>query len=222
MEMWLYKSRVLLILFICFFCASGCKDGGSASLNGAIQDIYPMKVGYHWFYKTTNYTTSGMIKSSELFDLLIRGNQSYQGSSGFLYSANGDTTKYAILYYSGSRDVYSVQNGGVPTLGLRYPMAVGETYVLVDTTYPGGSLNKAVLVFRGNNETITAPAGTFSCAHFDRIILGGTPANQDTNGITKEYYANGVGLVQKNSYGYDSNKKLYLNYSSVLQSYSLK
>jgi hypothetical protein len=140
----------------------------------------------------------------------------------FEFSQQGDTTGRLLIYYSGSFDLYTIQNSKSLNHALHYPMNSGETFILVDTMYPDGSIRKELLILQGNSESVTVTAGSFSCLHFDRISLNGNAAKPDTNSMMKQYYALGKGLIQENDYAYDNAKKQYQSVSLQLQSYDLK
>lgn len=202
---------------------SSCKDSGSSGgINSSIQDIFPLTTGNHWTYHLTEFLNTGTIRSESSYDVLIRSNQTFQGMLAFEYSLQGDTSGKMLIYYLGTSDVYTVRNSTSFFHALHYPMNVGETFVIKDTTDSGGNIQKEIFILRGASEPISVKAGSFTCLHFDRIAISGNSAKQDTNSIQKMYYASGKGMIEEDDYFYDSNNQQYKRYSLQLESIDLK
>jgi len=211
-----------LFVSVLFF-QLGCKNSTSSQApSNGVQDIFPLVTGDHWVYQLTQYSTDGSIKSNGPYDVLLRSTQSFNGIPAFEYSIQGDTSKNSLIYFVGSSDLYTERNSTVIYHALHYPMNVGDAYTITDTTYAGGFINKDFLVLQNNSESITVPAGTFNCLHFDRISIAGTVANPDTNSVKKQYYALNKGLIKESDLAYDINKKQYQIALLQLVSYELK
>ncbi len=178
-----------------------------------MQQLFPLAIGDTWIVHGQTFDTTGKIITDATYPLLkILGTQQFQGQQAFqaLSGISSDT----LLFFISGTDLYQVTNfNAQPIIGqyLRYPMNAGETLSLNDSTK---------LIFQGNNESVTVSAGTFSCYHFDNIVISGK-APFDTLSMDRLYLASGIGIVQDKIYSADS-KGIYLSLQLSLSSYTVK
>lgn len=219
------KLHHLLFLsaFALFF--GSCKSATSAGDSTTIQQLFPMLVGNVWTYNDLQYDQSGAVTGEDTTQLHITGKRNFAGNDAFFLAILGPGgPDSGLIYYAGS-DLFSVSslNQQVPRSQrvLRYPMAAGETLIMHDTTYADTSRSERVLVFRGAGESVTVPAGTFSCYHFDNISIYGKPSSFDTTSKEMLYFAPNIGYILDEYYS-RSGGTFYRGSRTELKSYKLK
>ncbi len=191
------RSLILIIVFLLstlsFF---GCKDHDTNPL--VIADvIYPLTIGNTWIFKVLSYDTLGnqyeLMPSQILItgDTVIQGQQCYLGYETYfnrsdgLYCFTGDSgSPFALLY--------------------KYPAKVGDSY---------SEGNRTITVV-SVNDTITVPAGTFVCYHYEVLA-----PYADTE---ERYLAPKIGLVMVESYHPLSGGRKYKAFSQELTSYTVR
>lgn len=213
-------SSASIFFLLLFIISAGCKSGssGPAITSVGIQDILPLSVGNQWVLGITEYRSDGTVKGAYFDTVNIVGSTTYQGMTAYkLTQMNPDTN---LEFYSGP-DLITVSRGKA-IRALHYPLNVGESYVVIDTTIRG-SIQREVLVLRSNSEQITVPAGSFSSVvHIDDLYISGQAGALDTSSIRKQYFAPHVGQIKEDDYGYDQTKNYFLVNAAKLQSYILK
>ena len=198
--------RTLCLLLLCAATFGACKETAtSPTADATLAEIFPLKVGNEYNYHLTFYNSDGSIRTDTTQNVLVRSEQSVLGHPAFVGSVNGDTSGSKLFYYDGTSDLYRADSYGATyriEKVLHSPMLIDQPFALSDTTYPDGSVYKTRLVLRSKNESVTVPARTFSCYHYDRIGLSKAPTSStfDTTGISKLFFAPGVGLVLEKDY----------------------
>ncbi len=199
--------------YLLFFCGFATLFGSCKSTTGSdplsqspetasIDQFFPVAYGDYWIYDSQSFDSTGLnprvTRTVEIID-----SQMNLGHESFTVSDNGNNP-YSAYYFSGT-GVYGIPNLVVKPaisssyLVLRSPMSIGEKLVLMDTMIEDVRL-KRELIFKGNGESVTVPAGTFSCCRYESTLLYASPAYIDTAEIAESYYAPEVGLVEVKRY----------------------
>jgi hypothetical protein len=219
------------LLLLCAFAIflGGCKSSTSPGDPTTIQQLFPLAYGNYWTYDQKVFNSDGSIQNETTQTNEIIGTQPVHGHQGF----NADFGSGAgILYFSGS-DLLQVQSdSSVPQVMLHYPMYMGQTITLQDTTIVF-KVDTAVLeilsqnvqlTFHSAGDQVIVPAGTFSCYHFENRSItayqGGTYGKTDTSSLHL-YYSPGVGLIRETVYASDSGT-VKLVATQELMSYRVK
>jgi hypothetical protein len=215
------KSLIFLTGFS-LAISTGCSDSNSTVSESKIQRLFPLNAGNEWRYHAQKFRSDGTLRAEGESSFLITGQTTFLGLTAYTITIDGDTSKHQMFYYSGSSDFYAVEDNVYVTHLLHYPININEPYILKDTVYETGSIFKRELVLRSTDTSITVSAGKFTCIHFDVIDFEGTVNQQDTNGVAKQYYSPGVGLILEEDYGHDANFNFYLSTNRKLTSYVVK
>ncbi|MDP4218798.1 MAG: hypothetical protein Q8896_00010 [Bacteroidota bacterium] len=215
-----------LLLILGFALFPGCKSNPAApssDQNGNLSNIYPMKVGDSWVYRQQTFDVNGTSVQDETGTVLISGEETYQGHHAYHYGIL-NVPGYALVYWVDS-DLYSFDpndSTSTPHMVLRYPMNVGESLTLFDSSIGGALRVKETATLVKTGQPISTPAGNFSCVQFRIVNEYIYPQNiVDTNSVSDKFYADGVGLVLGRDYQYASSAH-YLDGTFELQSFSLK
>lgn len=220
--------RTLCLLLLCAATFGACKESAtSPTADATLAEIFPLKVGNEYHYHLNLYNADGSIELDTTQSVLLRRQQTIIGNTAFEVSVNGDTSGSVFFYYNGTSDLYRAYSYNAVfqiERVLHYPMEIDQPFALKDTTYPDGSVYKTRLVLRSKNESVTVPARTFSCYHYDKIGLSKTPTSStfDTTGIATLYFAPGVGLVLEKDYTSTTNNAQRLAAKFELTSYIVK
>ncbi|MDP4219636.1 MAG: hypothetical protein Q8916_06505 [Bacteroidota bacterium] len=181
-----------------------CKNSGTSAPSpgstASVQDLYPLKIGDSWTYHRQVLSPTGSVTFDTEDTLTLPNQITFQGQQAFQQNLTPiDTIGTEWYYYNGSSDIYSVhhpQSDFEIAHYLHYPMKVGESFILADdSTFARNYDDKTVLVLRSSNESVTVPAGSFSCVYFEKYGITTTSGVVDTEMFDKLYYASGVGLV---------------------------
>lgn len=220
------KYIVIVLVVLCpLVLFSACSDSSSPSSDDSItiQQLYPMAIGDNWTYELTEYKTDGSIKNNRTYTISIPSSENVQGNTAFLIVPNGDSSTRQLSYYNGTTEIITTYKNGSPVVGFHVLKNVGDIYTIKDTIEPGDVVRKDFGLLRAKNVSVTTVAGTFSTYQYDRIRLVGTSNTLDTDMITSQYYASGVGLVkQVDRYHNTTINALYQKYDFQLQEYTIK
>ncbi len=201
-------TPLVLILLGAALAAGGCsKESSNPGAPGNSGGMVPLAVGNSWTTRNYEYdfsTRQLLLKdtSSETIarDSLIGGEKWYCFSASDMF-ANRST---GVWYYDS-------ENG--PQMQFKYPAHAGDAYVWY--TGKSSSPDTVAVTVLSLNESITLPAGTFSC-HVYRETMSGTPY------VSTVYVAPGVGPVLKKAEGPDPRGGTITMYRSELIAYTLK
>jgi hypothetical protein len=179
--------------------------------------------GNYWVYDAKAYNSDGSVAAKITQTVEVTGTETFQGHPSFDVDVGSGPTGGQLYFYSGS-DLYAGFTGGInpnSQIMLRYPMSPGETFVISDTTYYASYRYREELIFRGNNQSVTVPAGTFSCYRFEHLSMSGNATKLDTQQIDEQFFSPGVGLIEINTYGKDT-LAMKLGVSEQLTSYRVE
>ena len=177
-----------------------------------------MKIGNRWTYNFQSFNANGLKMSDTLLNVVVEAQDTYVGHTGYLLST-GDVKHLIFYYYDGITDLFKAEdNNGKSQLFLRTSMAVDSELILKDTTF-FGIRQKSIVVLRNTNESVTVPAGTFLCLHYDAIDFSGVSAS-DTVSQAKMYFSSGIGLIKEEDSQWQNGKVLFTG-SQKLVSYKL-
>lgn len=222
--------RNFCFLLLCAVALGACKESTtSVEPNITIAELFPLHTGNEWNYKITRYDTSGHIikkGSDTLFSIQVLEPVTYFEHSTFRTITNLDTSNPNFFYYRGTNSLWNTysESGKYYDESLfTLSFNVGEESVTTDTTYSDGERRKTVFVLRSKNESVTTPAKTFSCYHYDEVNTYKMPGSStfDTSSVTKLFFAPAVGWV-KQIQSSNSNNVLYLTTVMELTSYTIK
>lgn len=218
----------LCLVSLLALCLSGCSKSSSPTSgntnptgnSNSIQTLFPLAVGDSWEYLQNDYNpTNGQIMQVDSFKDTIASAITYDGMPAFSVKENA---VFLTEYYSGT-DLFAGQdNVSNPGLILRYPMSVGETVVLTDTTYSNGERQRTSLTLLSTADTVVVPAGTFTSLRYRMAAEAGTAGALDTLAFIDNFYASGVGLVRLVGYSKSPGGADVLGFDKQLVRYSVK
>jgi hypothetical protein len=216
-----------MIASMCVGCSSSSTEP-TAGTN--IQTLFPMKVGNTWTYQNINFGAT--MNDTSAMTVLVYANGTFGTTAGFYVSATdtaqGEPDSNFFYFAAGGTKLYSVRDLMALTprsdLSFQYPMPAGDSLVMRDTIYSDSSHSRSVTYLISKAESITTPAGSFSCVHFLTNKYYADPGAQLTlEGTDHIYLAPNVGVVQeKLAYLNSSTGVIALEFQTTLQSYSLK
>ena len=204
---------------------SSCSIPSNSKPSGTMADLLPLTVGDLWTYHHQVFKDDGTILLDTTQDHLIRSQQMFQGTPTYEISVAGDTLRDLQIYISGTSLLRLTNINHVLLLKriLYYPSGIGKTIVISDSTIPTSQLEtKVIMILRSDNESVTVPAGTFSCNHFDEYQLRGIAPALDTTPLFSIYLASGIGEIQEKDYALNSNHVQITRQWDQLVSYKLK
>lgn len=208
-------SLLLVLLSVSFFV--GCSEDAVEPATYTIQDVFPLSVGKQSTYHNEYYKTDGTVSGRDTVILIVDSTTIFNGIPAYAVHSY----EKIIYYYSGTDAYGSFQSTPKPSLFLRYPMAINETLTLRDTTLNGGYRSKTILRYVGDNVSVTVPAGTFSCLHYQNIgFFGEDTGALDTSSRADMYLAIGIGFIKEDGIQKSLIDSVWRpSYSSQLASY---
>jgi hypothetical protein len=155
---------------------AGCSKNETPYEPTASPEIFPLKTGNHWVFRTTTHDTLVTTHVNDVIkDTLVNGGTwfvlTYDNSIRTICRNNPAGWWY--LYKA------TLQSQGTPWLYYRYPAAVNEVYMTPDST-------RVTVV--SVSDIVTVPAGKFTCYryHMNHYLEGYT---------CDEYFSPGTGLI---------------------------
>jgi hypothetical protein len=179
-------------------CGSGGGGGNTTSNNGGNNgglsvgsSLLPTKANYGWVYKD--------ITRNRSYTIPYEGTATFNGQSAHkLGNSDGDPSYIAIT----GEGIASLGGGtdlDTNDWAVRFDLLPGQSKEFT-ATHTSGSLSgtERYRISRLPDETVTVPAGTFTCAVFQHTILeiGGSVSVGSVGDVDTNWYASGTGPVK--------------------------
>ncbi|MDP4220208.1 MAG: hypothetical protein Q8916_08135 [Bacteroidota bacterium] len=198
MKTFLQPKSLCLVLFV--LALGSCKNSSEPASQ---PDLIPFQTGNRWAYLTTqtdgNGNTEPFGADSSTLGLSVR----MANNDWYFYSIPGDNNPLVnlSLYRTTSSGCWAFNQGSNSGgLVFPYPAVAGSAYdVFLDSSMmsSGGPIIKVVGKVVSLGESVTSPAGTFSCLHYQ---LSGILITNDGRRVPQEpteyYISPGVGIVK--------------------------
>ncbi len=168
-----------MLIPLLFVVLLGCSKKSSTEDPVVVPDLFPLKTGNTWTYKTTRMDTVISSHFNKVIgDTIILGETwsrvSYDDALVSIMKNKSD----GLWFMNPTKST-----SGIAILYYKYPVPAGTQYVTTD------GVNVTVVSV---NETVTVPMGTFSCYHYTM-----TYPNSE---VYQEYYCPGKGLVRMDKF----------------------
>lgn len=191
---------LLIISAFLFSVIQGCDKSATIVDPPVSTDvIFPLAVNNEWVYTKKYFDTTGAISSqsnttlSIVKDSVRLGEKIYVNNQS-VYFVNR-TDGFWIFDITGKSDNQY--------LLLKYPCKLNETYNGAPTIYRNGVPNVATVTVASLNESVTVPAGTFTCIKY--VVESHDPATGKKDDRVINYCSPKTGLIIYERYNYYDN-----------------
>jgi hypothetical protein len=167
--------------------------------------LIPLKIGNTWF-ATDKYDTNGVFKSSMegaykiIKDSLFKGKKWAVMDEYELVTGPGTNGALVRNDTDGIHIMDEMRNGDLlNTLWFKYPCKAGDEFANFSSTYNDlGDIETDDYVTKviSINESVTVPAGTFKCIHYQQIHNYTSSSNSFSQHIIDTYISFGVGFIK--------------------------
>ena len=203
------RSTAVLLLAVLWISSCSKKDSNPVTTNNSTT-IFALVIGNQWIYQNYTYdSASGTLilaardTAKITRDTLIQGEKWFTSGNGS-YSANRSDGNWEYDTISGMQ------------LNFKYPAQVNDSYkvIIFDSGGHGSDTEKVKVL--SINQSVTVPAGTFSCVTYQW-------SNPTGDAIATFQFAPGIGLVYEQLEEINpANNRMFVFSKMELLSYSLK
>jgi hypothetical protein len=156
-------SLVCVLILPVLLLFSGCsEDESNPTPPNTTSVIWPLVIGNTWIMQ--NYALNpitGQLVLGEPDTTVVSTDTTIQGVKWYILRASGADPGYATNKTDG---YWVIDEQMVPRLMLKYPVQVNDSYPVIQTS--GGSNDTSLITVTSVNQSVTVPAGTFTCVTY--------------------------------------------------------